>query len=554
MFTPQPPQLLDVNALPESDQSIIQALNGINDIIPGPILKDFQTLLDCLAQEGMPITARSQLPNLKCLRDFNETLSRPTRTNLKRPNQKHYVYAIALFWVARIMGFIQPHPSRKNYVTAAQELLDTWGALTPQEQYFSLLAGWLHYADPDILGDRGFFPIHRCLDLFERLQEGKGLLKVRGCDPKDASPSLNYLPGLENLALLDGFGLLDVEAVKPKSGKGWSMRSIAVTEVGRSLFTALEAMYSVDERFPGLGGGFGEAMDAGDEGAPMGVPLPGMPLDQAEMGAAEQELVAFLQEVVKAHYDKRLAQHLEATGLDLEGKQPVMVMSMDEETIQNALVDYVETHPDAMDKFEALMEQANAEAEDSRGRQGRDDKTIRALLATGEAAGSLGGFDLYYDSFREWVPGLSRSLTPSIPEFNENIFVFKISLGKVWRRLGVPGCWTLDQLAEVILDAFKFEDWAHLYAFRFINTTGRAIEVDHEYARYGIAKAYEVRVGDLPVAPGSHIDFNFDFGDDWHFDMHLEAIEPIDETRRDKPDIKLLGSKGKPPEQYPEEW
>lgn len=557
MFTPQPPQCLDVNALPKADRAIIQSLG---DIVPGPILTDFRTLLDYLAQEGMPITARSQLPNLKCLRDFNETLSRPTRMNLKRANQKHYVYAIALFWVARVMGFIQPHPSKKNYVTVVQDVVENWEALTPQEQYFSLLAGWLHYADPDMLGDRGLFPIHRCLELLGQLQNSGGRLQVRGCDPKEAHPSLHYHPGLQNLALLDGFGLIEVESVKPKAGKGWSMRSVAMTEMGRSLFTALSGMYPMDERFPVFGGRFSAEMPAGFAEAPLGLPETGIPLEQLGLGAAEKELMAFLQEVVKAHYDKRLAQHLEATGLDLEGRQPVMMLSMDEETIQNALVDYAETHPDAIDKFEALMEKADAEAEaaaeadESEECRERDDRTIRAVLATGEASGALGGFDLYYDSFREWVPGLSRSLTPSIPEFNENIFVFKVALGKVWRRLGVPGCWTLAQLAEVILDAFEFEDWAHLYAFRFMNTTGRMVEVDHEYAQFGIAKAYEVRVGDLPIAPGSHVDFNFDFGDDWHFDMALEAIAPIDDQRRETPNIELLGSKGKPPAQYPEEW
>jgi hypothetical protein len=60
-------------------------------------------------------------------------------------------------------------------------------------------------------------------------------------------------------------------------------------------------------------------------------------------------------------------------------------------------------------------------------------------------------------------------------------------------------------------------------------------------------------LGDLPIVPGMRIDFNFDFGDDWHFDLLLESIEPIDEATLRDPNAVQIGSRGKAPEQYPDE-
>ncbi len=43
--------------------------------------------------------------------------------------------------------------------------------------------------------------------------------------------------------------------------------------------------------------------------------------------------------------------------------------------------------------------------------------------------------------------------------------------------------------------------------------------------------------------------FNFDFGDDWYFELTLEQIEPLPKGKRPRP--KILEKKGTPPKQYP---
>ena len=52
---------------------------------PGPILKDFQTMLDFLQSNEVPVSTVSQLLPLKCLPDLNQRFSRPTDIQLKRP-------------------------------------------------------------------------------------------------------------------------------------------------------------------------------------------------------------------------------------------------------------------------------------------------------------------------------------------------------------------------------------------------------------------------------------------------------------------------------------
>lgn len=64
----------------------------------------------------------------------------------------------------------------------------------------------------------------------------------------------------------------------------------------------------------------------------------------------------------------------------------------------------------------------------------------------------------------------------------------------------------------------------------------------------------EVRVGDVPLAIGGSMLFNFDFGDDWYFNLTLEQIEQPDAKLKNP---KLLESHGEAPPQYPDyddEW
>ncbi|MFM2315544.1 MAG: hypothetical protein RLZZ04_4822, partial [Cyanobacteriota bacterium] len=58
----------------------------------------------------------------------------------------------------------------------------------------------------------------------------------------------------------------------------------------------------------------------------------------------------------------------------------------------------------------------------------------------------------------------------------------------------------------------------------------------------------QMKIADLPLEVGSVMEYLFDFGDNWEFQLLLEEI---------KPDIcpgygEMIASHGKAPEQYPD--
>lgn len=150
--------------------------------------------------------------------------------------------------------------------------------------------------------------------------------------------------------------------------------------------------------------------------------------------------------------------------------------------------------------------------------------------------------------FSEW----RKNLSLPEQEFQDGLFIFKVSLGKVWRRIAVPATSDLASFADTILNAFDF-DYDHLYQFSYKSRFGYSIHVNHPYMSDEPPCADEVKVGDVAIKPGVAIEFLYDFGDNWLFQVLLERIEAADPAVRGP---KLLESHGEAPEQYPdvEDW
>lgn len=160
---------------------------------------------------------------------------------------------------------------------------------------------------------------------------------------------------------------------------------------------------------------------------------------------------------------------------------------------------------------------------------------------------------------------LQPVLQPFFPEWRENLvlpeagmvdglYVFKVSLDtKVWRRIAIPAKLTLDDLSDAILHAFDF-DHDHLYRFSYRNRFGVFVEINHPYVEEP-SSTDEVAVGEIPLRPGASMEYLFDFGDQWQFDVRLEKIDPPD-ARTKEP--KILEKHGEAPPQYPnfdeDEW
>lgn len=150
--------------------------------------------------------------------------------------------------------------------------------------------------------------------------------------------------------------------------------------------------------------------------------------------------------------------------------------------------------------------------------------------------------------FPEWQHNLA---VPKY-EFRPGVYLFKVSLGKVWRRIAISSQMTLADLSSLILESVEF-DSDHLDMFIYKNPLGRTIEVSHPYAENSPATD-EMRIGDLPLAEGAVMTYVFDFGDWWEFEVQLEKIQP-DDSRSDYGAI--VERHGEAPPQYPDyddEW
>jgi Plasmid pRiA4b ORF-3-like protein len=187
-------------------------------------------------------------------------------------------------------------------------------------------------------------------------------------------------------------------------------------------------------------------------------------------------------------------------------------------------------------------------------------------LPLGDALVNL-AIKITQDSFDDWVDEssdkngfgmLQPALQPFFPEwqtvwtlpgqeFQAGIYTFKVSIGKVWRRIAISAEMDLDELAMAILGSYEF-DADHLYLFSYKNQMGVERRIYHDYCEESSVTS-ETRVGELPLLPGQAMIFLFDFGASWKFKVELESVV-AEETKLDEPVV--LESKGKSPEQYPE--
>ena len=161
-----------------------------------------------------------------------------------------------------------------------------------------------------------------------------------------------------------------------------------------------------------------------------------------------------------------------------------------------------------------------------------------------EEAATFGALQsLLQPFFPEWRRNLE---IPQVPSVN-GLYVFKVSLSaKVWRRIAIPAALSLDDLSHAVLRAYDFDD-DHLYQFSYRDRFGVTAHVKHPYMEES-PSTDDVAVGEIPLRPGASMEYLFDFGDEWRFDVRLEKVDPAD-GRIKKP--KLLEEHGEAPPQYP---
>jgi hypothetical protein len=165
-----------------------------------------------------------------------------------------------------------------------------------------------------------------------------------------------------------------------------------------------------------------------------------------------------------------------------------------------------------------------------------------------EGVFELPRFGAWQPIFQPYFPLWQENLRLPERGSRQGTFVFRVSLGKIWRLIAMPSDKTLDDLVHMILRSVKFDN-DHLHEFTYRDRMGATVRVNHP-AMDEPPYTDEVRIGTLPLEPGQTMELTYDFGDNWPFTVKLVRIEPPDAKLKAP---RILESHGKAPDQY-QDW
>jgi hypothetical protein len=111
----------------------------------------------------------------------------------------------------------------------------------------------------------------------------------------------------------------------------------------------------------------------------------------------------------------------------------------------------------------------------------------------------------------------------------------------VWRRLQVPGGFTLDRISRVIQVAFGWQSY-HLHSFEI---AGRQYGEPDPLGDLDLDDELDWRL-DGVVAAGDRFTYVYDFGDWWEHEVVVEGVFPADPDQRYP--VCVAGERAGPPE------
>ncbi len=220
---------------------------AITEQRPGPILNDFEVMLDFVA-ETSPVLTKKHILSLPALEPLNERLSRRIEHGLSRPQQKSFPHINGLFLLLRASGLTRVDATGRSPVLVIDPLtVESWRGLNAEERYFALLESWLLRGDSEIIGERsGRFVFSHPLRLWSEFFQNFDQVSLYGDDWVELA---RYLPQLHNLALMELFGLVTVSDAPVEAKKGWRIADVQSTEWGEALLALLGGNILVDWDF-----------------------------------------------------------------------------------------------------------------------------------------------------------------------------------------------------------------------------------------------------------------------------------------------------------------
>lgn len=234
---------------------------------PGTILHDFQALIEFIGPEGVRTTGKYHFLPIDRLFELDARMAKPLRPPLSRPQQKSFPHLHALYLLLRTTELAVPQGEGKKTgrLVPNPPMLEQWWALNDTEKYFNLLEVGLLWASLETLGERAAWS-NRLLFQANSLWfdiPARGLDSRQGDDPVD---HLIYSTDRSMvLALLELFGLVEIETGEPAKGKTWPVVAVRRTAFGEAL---LDLLFEY-ERTRGFGAF--EEEDGGEERDCLGV-------------------------------------------------------------------------------------------------------------------------------------------------------------------------------------------------------------------------------------------------------------------------------------------
>jgi hypothetical protein len=127
--------------------------------------------------------------------------------------------------------------------------------------------------------------------------------------------------------------------------------------------------------------------------------------------------------------------------------------------------------------------------------------------------------------------------------------------GKISRDIEIPATASLYDLAEAIVQAFRF-NFDHAFGFYSGKTYSTLMQADPKYELFvdmgedtGARSVKKTTVGAAFPRINHAMTFVFDYGDEWHFPVKL--IETGTKAAKARYP-RVIASKGEPPQQYPD--
>ena len=242
------PDLLE-SCVPSLSPEAIALLTDqpITPTTPGTILHDFQRLLEVIGDKGLAVSGKKKFIPMKSLSELNAQMADPVKLGLKRPLQNAYANIHGLCLVLRASGLGQiVSKGKKEWLVLNSALMASWHRFNPTEKYCTLLESWIVRSHPDMINEnhQGGLEGERCLNGW--LQCLKPQTMVIGQDI--GYETLAEKMGPHNLALMQLFGLLEIESSDPVDGKGWQIQEIQKQAFGEALMTEIIRVYEANHR------------------------------------------------------------------------------------------------------------------------------------------------------------------------------------------------------------------------------------------------------------------------------------------------------------------